>query len=116
MATAALDLRAIGTVARDEEGYLVNPTDWTRDIAGQLAAEEGLTLTDEHWKVIGFMRDSWEEHQIAVDARFTIKFIAEELGYGGKARKRLFELFPYGYVKQACKISGMKRPRAWSTG
>ncbi len=33
-----------------------------------------------------------------------------------EAKKRIFELFPYGYVKQACKIAGMKRPRAWSTG
>jgi hypothetical protein len=32
------------------------------------------------------------------------------------AQKKLFELFPYGYVKQACKIAGMRRPRAWSTG
>ena len=35
---------------------------------------------------------------------------------GKDAHKKLFELFPYGYVKQACKIAGMRRPRAWSTG
>jgi len=35
---------------------------------------------------------------------------------GRDAQKKLFELFPYGYVKQACKIAGMRRPRAWSTG
>lgn len=33
-----------------------------------------------------------------------------------QAKKLIFELFPYGYVKQACKIAGMMRPRAWSTG
>ena len=33
-----------------------------------------------------------------------------------QAKNKSFELFPYGYVKQACKIAGMKRPRAWSTG
>lgn len=58
----------------------------------------------------------WDEHLIAADARFLIKYIAEGLGYRGNARGRLFRLFPYGYVKQACKIAGMKRPRAWSTG
>ena len=36
--------------------------------------------------------------------------------WGSDAQKKLFELFPYGYVKQACKIAGMRRPRAWSTG
>ena len=54
------------------------------------------------------MREYYAEHQIAPDARFVIKHLGE--------RNRLFELFPYGYVKQACKIAGMKRPRAWSTG
>jgi len=42
--------------------------------------------------------------------------VAEALGQGSRARKRLFELFPYGYVRQACKVAGMRRPRAWSTG
>jgi sulfur relay (sulfurtransferase) DsrC/TusE family protein len=50
------------------------------------------------------------------DARFVIRFLADEAGAGNAARQRLFELFPYGYVRQACKIAGMRRPRAWSTG
>lgn len=103
-------------IALDDEGYLVNPDEWDEHIAQQLAWNEHLELTEEHWKVFGFMRDSYNEHQIIPDARFTIKFIAEELGYGRKAQNYLFKLFPYGYVKQACKIAGMKRPRAWSTG
>lgn len=45
------------------------------------------------------------------------KHLAAHLGCDKKtAKARLFELFPYGYVKQTCKIAGMKRPRAWSTG
>jgi len=43
--------------------------------------------------------------------------LVEAHGYDKKsAKQHLFELFPYGYVKQACKIAGMQRPRAWSTG
>jgi sulfur relay (sulfurtransferase) DsrC/TusE family protein len=45
-----------------------------------------------------------------------IRFLADEVGAGSVARQRLFELFPYGYVRQACKVAGMRRPRAWSTG
>jgi TusE/DsrC/DsvC family sulfur relay protein len=101
---------------RDDEGYLVDPSEWSEAVAEEIAGEEQLLLTGEHWKVFGFMREYYDEHQIAPDARFTIKFLAQELDYGRAARKRLFELFPYGYVKQACKVSGMKRPRAWSTG
>ena len=100
----------------DEEGYLVEPEHWTEDIARRIAAGEGLALTEGHWKIIGYMRERYAERQVAPDARFVVKFMADELGYGARARARLFELFPYGYVKQACKVAGMKRPRAWSTG
>jgi len=100
----------------DMEGYLVDPECWDEAAARQLAQQEGVSLSDEHWQVIGFMRRYYEEHRIAADARFVIKFMAEEMGLGRKARNYLFKLFPYGYVQQACKIAGMKRPRAWSTG
>ena len=106
-----LDMLNVG-----EEGYLNDPADWNEDVARMLAADEDIDLTDEHWRVLRFMRDYHAEHGIAADARFVIRFIAEELGYKDLARTRLFELFPYGYVKQACKIAGMQRPRAWSTG
>jgi len=100
----------------DDEGYLIDPELWSEDLARDIAAHEGLTLGDEHWDVIGFMRAHYADRQVAPDARFVIRHIAERMGYGARARARLFELFPYGYVKQACKIAGMKRPRSWSTG
>lgn len=108
--------RASENVRRDDEGYLVEPEQWTEAIAAAIAASEGLALTQEHWRVIAYMRARYAERQVAPDARFVVKFVADELGYGARARTRLFELFPYGYVKQACKVAGMKRPRAWSTG
>ncbi len=99
---------------RDAEGYLVEPGDWNDGIAQMLAQEEHITLNDDHWDAIRFMRGYYEEHQVAADARFVIKHLAER--FGREAQKKLFVLFPYGYVKQACKIAGMRRPRAWSTG
>lgn len=99
---------------RDAEGYLVEPGDWNEEVAKALAAEENLTLNDDHWDAIRFMREFYEENQVAADARFVIKHLSRRMGK--EAHKKLFELFPYGYVKQACKISGMRRPRAWSTG
>lgn len=98
----------------DVEGYLVDPADWSEDAAEQIARQENIRLTEDHWDVIRFIRESYEEHQIIPDARFAIKHLAQRLG--GDGRKKLFELFPYGYVKQACRIAGMRRPRAWSTG
>lgn len=103
-------------VETDQEGYLVDPAHWDENVAQMLAREENIQLTDEHWAVIKFMRDYYEQRQIAADARFVIKYLAEEMGKGSAARSDLFKLFPYGYVKQACKIAGMRKPRAWSTG
>jgi len=101
----------------DEYGYLTDPDLWTPAFAEIVAEREGITLTDLHWAVIGYMRDWLEEHGVAADARFVLKFLADRLGTDKKgARDAMFELFPYGYVKQACKIAGMKQPRAWSTG
>lgn len=103
-------------IATDDQGYLVYPEQWDESIARTLADQYGIDLGDEHWKILHFIRDYYKEHQIAVDARFVIKYLAEELGYKDNARHRLYELFPYGYMQQVCKIAGMKRPRAWSTG
>jgi len=109
--------RNANSVPRDDEGYLVNPDDWSRELAASLAQEENLGLTEEHWEAITFVRDYYAEHGITPDIRHVAKHLAAHLGCDKKTGKaRLFELFPYGYVQQTCKIAGMKRPRAWSTG
>jgi len=100
--------------AVDDEGYLIDPLEWSEAQAEAFARQENIRLTEDHWDAIRFMRDYYREHQVAPDARFVIWHLAERLGPA--SRNKLFELFPYGYVKQACKIAGMKRPRAWSTG
>jgi dissimilatory sulfite reductase related protein len=98
----------------DAEGYLIEPQEWTDEVAVVLAQQENIELNDDHWDVLRFMRDYYAEHQIAVDVRHVIKHLAKK--HGPESRNMVFDLFPYGYVKQACKIAGMKRPRAWSTG
>ncbi len=104
-------------IERDNEGYLVNPEDWNPDLAHALAAEENIELTDACWVILHFVRDSWGENRITPDIRHVTDFMAKQQGIDKKAAKQqLFQLFPYGYVKQVCKIAGMQRPRAWSTG
>ncbi|MDD2774848.1 MAG: TusE/DsrC/DsvC family sulfur relay protein [Gallionella sp.] len=99
---------------RDEEGYLIDPAQWNETVALTLAQEAELTLSEAHWQAIHFMRNYYAEHQVIPDVRHVIKHLAEE--HGSKDRNLIFTLFPYGYVAQACKIAGMKRPRGWSTG
>ena len=98
----------------DPEGYLMDPADWSEEAAAELARQEQVVLTDRHWAVVRFMRQYYEQRLIAPDARHVMKFLAA--GDSAADRNELFRLFPYGYVKQACKIAGMRKPRAWSTG
>jgi tRNA 2-thiouridine synthesizing protein E len=105
-----------GALKFDDEGYLVDPADWNEQVAEALARRERIVLSDEHWAAIRFMREYYEQHQIAPDARHVMKHLAGHKGTGKAGRNDLFVLFPYGYVRQACKIAGMRRPRAWSTG
>lgn len=112
-----MDMTLPGTAQRDSEGYLIDPESWDRNIAAELAAEERLTLDEATWPILEFMRAYWLEHQVAPDVRHVVDFLVDSLDLDKKAAKaRIFELFPYGYVKQACKVAGMMRPRAWSTG
>ena len=108
---------AITRFVRDIEGYVVDPEDWDQDLARALAAEEGLELTEDYWHIINFMRNYWSQNKVAPDVRHVVAHLVNEQDYEKKqAKQHLFNLFPYGYVKQACKIAGMQRPRAWSTG
>ncbi len=99
--------------AMDDEGYLIDPGAWNDAVAAALAQQENIELGDAHWVAIRFMREYFAEHQVIPDVRFVTRHLAERLG---GSRNLIFELFPYGYVKQACRIAGMRRPRGWSTG
>lgn len=100
----------------DDQGYLVDPSDWSDALAVELAREEGIVLTEAHWVVIRYLREQFDASQTAPDARHVMRHLAAYTGRGEAGRNDLFTLFPYGYVKQACRIAGMRKPRAWSTG
>ncbi len=94
----------------DEEGYLLNLSDWSKDAALELAKTENVEMTDSHWEVIDFLREYYEEYQIAPAVRVLTKAIGKKLGKEKGNSKYLYELFPYGPAKQACKIGGLPKP------
>ncbi len=94
----------------DEEGYLVNLADWDEDVAAYLAQEEKVEMTQNHWEVVNFLREYYQEYQIAPAIRVLTKAIAKKLGPDKGNNKYLYELFPYGPAKQACKIAGLPKP------
>ena len=94
----------------DEEGYLVNLADWTEDVAAAIAKEEKIDLSQNHWEVVNFLREYYNEYQIAPAVRVLTKAIGKKLGPEKGSSQYLYELFPYGPAKQACKIAGLPKP------
>ena len=92
------------TVQVNDEGFMTNPSDWTKDIAVELAKEEGIgELTPAHWKVIEFCRQTAAKSGPAP----TLRTITNGAGV---TTKELFGLFPKGPAKKVAKISGLGKP------
>jgi TusE/DsrC/DsvC family sulfur relay protein len=94
----------------DEEGYLVNLSDWNKEVAEYIAKEENVNMTDQHWEVVDFLREYYDEYQIAPAVRVLTKAIGKKLGPDKGNSQYLYDLFPYGPAKQACKIAGLPKP------
>lgn len=92
------------SVQVNEEGFMTNPAEWTREIAAELAKEEGIAeLSDAHWKVIEFCRESAKTSGKAP----TLRTITNGAGV---STKDLFTLFPKGPAKKVARISGLGKP------
>lgn len=96
--------------ARDNEGYLLDPGDWSHALAPLLAREDGLVLSPAHWQVIDFIRVWYSDTESVPEARRVIQHLAEQDGDKRAAKQALYDLFPHGYGQQACRIAGMRKP------
>ncbi|VAX14389.1 tRNA 2-thiouridine synthesis protein TusE @ Sulfur redox associated protein DsrC [hydrothermal vent metagenome] len=98
------------TLETDEEGYLSNLNEWEPEVANVMAKLDDAELNENHWEVINFLREYYEEYQIAPAVRVLTKAIGKKLGKDKGNSKYLYELFPYGPGKQACKYAGLPKP------
>ncbi|MGE5142840.1 MAG: TusE/DsrC/DsvC family sulfur relay protein, partial [Acidobacteriota bacterium] len=90
--------------------YLTNLSDWSEEVADAIAQQENVAMTPNHWEVVNFLREYYNEYQIAPAVRVLTKAIGKKLGPEKGNSKYLYELFPYGPAKQACKIAGLPKP------
>lgn len=97
-------------IETDEEGYLSNRADWSETVATEMAKQDNAALEPSHWEVINFLREYYDEYQIAPAVRVLTKAIGKKLGAEKGNSKYLYELFPYGPAKQACKYAGLPKP------
>jgi TusE/DsrC/DsvC family sulfur relay protein len=86
----------------NEEGFLKDFGQWNEDVAKHLAEEEGIQLSDDHWKVINYIQDQHKN-----DVPLTIRKVGKS---GVVDIKGFYALFPGGPLKKASKISGIPKP------
>ncbi|NIP14479.1 MAG: TusE/DsrC/DsvC family sulfur relay protein [Pseudomonadales bacterium] len=91
-------------VELDAEGFMVDHERWTREIAEELAREEGIELTPRHFEVLEFMRKDYAEKGTAPTIRRLKKLNVVPT-------KELYALFPGGPAKKASKIAGLPKPK-----
>ncbi|MCP4875068.1 MAG: TusE/DsrC/DsvC family sulfur relay protein [Gammaproteobacteria bacterium] len=94
----------------DEQGFLMNISDWSREVAEGIAAKDGIELESEHWEVIMFLRDCYFEYQIAPAIRVLSRGIGNRLGIGEGNTRYLNQLFAFGPAIQACRYAGLPKP------
>jgi tRNA 2-thiouridine synthesizing protein E len=88
----------------DEDGFMENPDDWNEKVAMALASTEDVgELTEDHWKVIHYLRDYFKQYGIAP----MIRKLCKETGF---TLKEIYDLFPSGPAKGACKVAGLAKP------
>ena len=88
----------------DEDGFMTQPEAWTEDVAKALASTEGVDeLGEDHWKVVNYLRDYFQQFGVAP----MIRKLCKQTGYD---LKQIYELFPSGPAKGACKVAGLPKP------
>ena len=88
----------------DEDGFMQEPDRWDKDVAAALATTEGVEdLNDDHWKVVDYLRNYYLQFGVAP----MIRKLCKETGYD---LKTIYELFPSGPAKGACKVAGLPKP------
>ena len=92
------------TVELDEDGFLVNLDQWNEDVARYLAKEEGVDeLNEDHWKLVNYLKGYFAEYGNAP----MVRKMTKESGY---SLKEIYDLFPSGPAKGACKVAGLPKP------
>jgi tRNA 2-thiouridine synthesizing protein E len=88
----------------DEDGFIQDPGQWDEAVAADLAKTEAVdNLTEDHWKVVNFLREYYLEFNMAP----MIRKLCKKTGF---KLKEIYDLFPSGPAKGACKVAGLPKP------
>ncbi|MCC4272887.1 MAG: sulfurtransferase TusE [Marinomonas sp.] len=94
----------------DEEGYLLDLSQWSEALAESIATKEGLELTEAHWEILRVLRNFYEQFEVSPAMRPLVKAVTKELGADKGKSIYLMKLFPGSPPKLAAKIAGLPKP------
>lgn len=97
-------------IATDQQGYLLNPALWNIELAAIIAELENIVMTDEHWQVVYFVREFYEQFNTSPAIRALVKAMEKKYGKEKISSRYLYKLFPDGPAKQVTKIAGLPKP------
>ena len=97
-------------IKTDANGYLTDSSQWNTDIANLVAEIEGIEMTDDHWQVVKYVRQFYEEFNTSPSIRPLVKYLKKVLDDDKSNSLYLQILFPEGPAKQATKIAGLPKP------
>lgn len=102
------------TVETDAQGFLLDPADWSEEFAAALARHDGIELYVDHWELIWYFRDYFQETQTAPSMRRMVL----DLGRRGERfrerkayEKHIYRLFPSDPVRAVCRLAGLPMPQ-----
>ena len=94
----------------NDQGFLLRSTDWNEEVAKQLADNNNIVLSEQHWEIILFMRHYYLQYKHLPNARVFTKAVAKQLGEDKGNSRYLHKLFPDGPLKYTCKLAGLPKP------
>jgi len=92
------------TIDFDQDGFMRDPSLWDQEVAAAIGREEGIeAMTENHWAIVTFIREYWQEHDLAPPVRMMCK----EVGVGVRD---IYKLFTSGPARGACRVAGLPKP------
>ncbi len=88
----------------DPDGFMLEPGLWNDAVASAIAREEGIDeMSEEHWKIVNFIREYWKEHDLAPPVRL----VCQQCGV---SVRQIYKLFTSGPARGACRVAGLPKP------
>ncbi len=99
------------TYATDVQGFLKQRLVWSPELAVHMAKLDGVDLTHEHWEIINYFRDYYDDYNIPPPMRMVIRVFKKAFGEDNANSRYLLQLFPEGATKAASKFAGLPKPK-----